>query len=972
MENEENNAENKEEKPSDSAQNFETDDQIFPKLIEEEMKQSYLDYAMSVIIGRALPDVRDGLKPVHRRILFSMNDMNLTHSKPYKKSARIVGECLGKYHPHGDSAVYDAQVRMAQPFSLRYPLIQGQGNFGSIDGDRAAAMRYTEARLEKISQELLTDLDKETVNFVDNFDGSLKEPSVLPSKIPNLLINGSSGIAVGMATNIPPHNVSETCDAVIKLIENPNLTTMEAVSLLPGPDFPTGGYIVGTMGIKNAYATGHGKLKVRAKIEYEEGKTKNKLVIYEIPYMVNKTALIEEIVSGVKNKVVVGISDIRDESDRSGMRIVLMLKKDANKDVTINQLHKHTRLQTTFSINLLALTNGYPKVMPLKETIVKFIEHRIEVIKRRTVYELKKAKEKLHILEGLIIALNNIDKAIAIIKQSSNAAAAREGLMSNFELSEKQSQAILDMKLQKLTSLETEKIRDEHKKLEELIVELESILASDERIMNIIKEDLEEVKNKYSDERRTEILDVEDEDIEYEDLIDKEDVVITISHSGYIKRTSLDLYKEQRRGGKGIIATTTKEEDIVEHLFIANTHDYILFFTDDGKVNWLKVYKIPDSGRYSKGKFIINLLDLPKERKITAYIKIKEFDEDHYLVMGTKNGVVKKTNLIAYSKPRAGGIRAITLDEGDELVNVMITDGEQHIMLVTKFGRAVKFKEQDARPIGRTSRGVRGVNLREGDNVVSMMIAKDDKTVLTITENGYGKRTKVTDYRLINRGGKGVINIICSERNGHVVDAKSVTDDDQIMFISKNGIMIRTPTGGISVIGRNTQGMRLMKMNEGDKVVAAAKVVTTVNDDELSDETEDNNENKDSDDVLDKKVENEVVKKDESGEEAIVPKVEEEETSLKNEDLDTTEKETDDVVEDKPTESQTKTTLDEDADVVETVKEAIVPKVEEDDEDLIDKEEESEKSDGPDEKKIKAAQEQLKSMGIEPTSRKEE
>lgn len=859
MENEENNIKKVPEISTDSEEKIESTDTIFPKLIEEEMKQSYLDYAMSVIIGRALPDVRDGLKPVHRRILFAMNEMNLTFNKPYKKSARIVGEALGKYHPHGDTAVYDAQVRMAQPFSLRYPLIQGQGNFGSIDGDRAAAMRYTEARLAKISQELLLDIDKETVNFVDNFDGSLKEPSVLPSKIPNLLINGSSGIAVGMATNIPPHNISETCNAVIKLIDNPELTTIDVVNLIPGPDFPTGGIIVGKAGIKNAYATGHGKLKVRAKIDYEEGKTKNSLIIYEIPYMVNKTALIEEIVAGVKNKVIIGISDIRDESDRSGMRIVLMLKKDANKDVTLNQLYKHSRLQTTYSINLLALTEGNPKVMPLKETIVKFIQHRIEVIKRRTAYDLKKAQDKLHILEGLIVALNNIDKAIVIIKKSSNAASARGGLMTTFELSEKQSQAILDMKLQKLTSLETEKIREEHKKLEELIIKLKSILASDESVMNIIKNDLNEIKEKYSDPRRTEILDVEDEDIEDEDLIDKEDVVITISHSGYIKRTSLDFYKEQRRGGKGIIAITTKEEDIVEHLFIANTHDYILFFTDDGKVNWLKVYKIPDSGRYSKGKFIINLLDLPKERQITAYVKIKEFDEDHYLIMGTKNGIVKKTNLIAYSKPRAGGIRAITLDDGDELVNVIKTDGEQHIMLATKFGRAVKFKEQDARPIGRTSRGVRGVSLRKGDNVISMMIAKDDKTILTITENGYGKRTRVSDYRLINRGGKGVINIVCSDRNGHVVDAKSVTDDDQIMFISKNGIMIRTPTGGISVIGRNTQGMRLMKLNENDKVVAAAKIITTTENNDDIEKEELNNNDSDKNDNLKKPVEEKIV-----------------------------------------------------------------------------------------------------------------
>jgi len=800
------------------------DEKIEPKLIEDEMKQSYVDYAMSVIIGRALPDVRDGLKPVHRRILFAMNEMGLTHNKPYKKSARIVGETLGKFHPHGDSAVYDALVRMAQPFSLRYTLVMGQGNFGSVDGDNAAAMRYTEAKLAKISQEILADIDKETVNFVDNFDGSLKEPTVLPSKLPNLLINGSAGIAVGMATSIPPHNLSEVCDVVKEVLMDPELTTKEVMDLLPGPDFPTGGTIVGKAGIRSAYATGHGKLKVRAKNLYEE-KKKPTIIITEIPYMVNKSVLIQEIANHVKNKIITGISDIRDESDRDGMRIVIELKRDANKDVVLNQLYKHTRLQTTIGVNLLALTNGKPKVMSLKEIVVNFIEHRKIVILRRTQFELRKAEERAHILKGLIIALDDIDTAIKLIKKSKSAVEARQGLMSHFTLSEIQAQAILDMKLQKLTSLETEKIKEEFKSLLEQIKDLKDILGSEERVKQIINTELDELKQKYTDARKTDILDVEDEDIDIEDLIEEEDVVVTISHSGYIKRTPLDLYKQQKRGGKGIIATTTKEEDIVEHLFIANTHDYILFFTDKGIVHWLKVYKIPEASRYSAGKAIVNLLDIPTENTITAYIKIKDFDDQHYLIMGTKKGIVKKTNLIAYSRPRQGGIIALSLDDDDQLVNVAMTDGEKKILLATRNGIAVKFKEINVRPMGRTARGVKGVNLRKGDRVVAMVIAEESDTLLTITENGYGKRTRIGDYRLINRGGRGVINIICSDRNGKVADVKRVTEEDQILFISRNGIIIRTATKGISLIGRNTQGLRLMRMSEGDKVVAAAKIV---------------------------------------------------------------------------------------------------------------------------------------------------
>jgi len=1245
---------------------------IIPQLIEDEMKQSYVDYSMSVIIGRALPDVRDGLKPVHRRILFAMNEMGITFRKPFRKSARIVGETLGKFHPHGDTAVYDALVRMAQVFSLRYPFIMGQGNFGSIDGDRAAAMRYcitgdsliltnkgiipiktiskkkeskinlkilsnkgkrnkavkffnsgkhnifkistelgynikgsfnhpllcwtfkkgllqtewkllekiqkndvvllnrnhslfatknlntenyipknrrnkqiglpkkmntdlafvlgalvsegsfhqnkilfnnsdmvyynhvkniiyeqfkgvslyerkisgnclelciyhqhvveflknigltsvksdkkeipfsvlrstkkvvvdflkglfegdgsvifkvdkrhkgksieltynskskllikqlkivllnlgivttkpyidkrngcyklivsgfesinvfkkevgflserksdilsnienlnptrmsktdyipyfnkylrnkykisfilknnfdrynkleknykklikiidkkdkklidgilankylfnkvsaikkltkqevysvkvdspchsftangfinhnTEAKLAKISAEMLDDIDKETVNFIDNFDGSMKEPTVLPSKIPNLLINGSTGIAVGMATNIPPHNITEVCDATLTVLKNPEIDSNEVVNLIPGPDFPTGGMILGKNGIRNAYATGHGKIKIRAKTSLEE-KKRTSIIIDEIPYMVNKTLLIEEIARYVRNKVIPGIADIRDESDRDGMRVVLTLKREANPDVVLNQLYKHSRMQTTQGINLLALTNGKPKVMPLKEMLVHFISHRKEVVTRRTTFELKKAEERAHILEGLIIALDEIDKAIALIKKSSSGIEARNTLMSAFGLTEIQSQAILDMKLQRLTSLEQNKIRDEHKTLLELIIDLKDILASNERIIEIIKDEILEIKEKYADERKTKILDVPDEDIDIESLIEEEDVVVTISHSGYIKRTSLNLYREQRRGGKGMIATTTKEEDFVEHLFIANTHDYILFFTDKGIVHWLKVYKIPDAGRYSGGKAIVNLLNSEPQTKITAYIKIREFDDKHYLIMATKGGIVKKTNLMAYSRPRAGGIRAITLGEKDSLINVALTDGEQHVLLATKKGRAVKFKEVDARTIGRTSKGVRGIRLKGGDEVVSMVIPKEDDTLLTITENGYGKRTRAREYRLINRGGVGVINIICSERNGNVVDVKSVDDEDQVMFISKNGIIIRTATKGISVIGRNTQGLRLMRMNDGDRVVTAAKVAISAEEpNERESETEEN------------------------------------------------------------------------------------------------------------------------------------
>ncbi len=799
---------------------------IIPRLIEDEMKSSYLDYAMSVIIGRALPDVRDGLKPVHRRILFAMNEMGMHYNKPFKKSARIVGEVLGKYHPHGDSAVYDALVRMAQSFSLRYPLIDGQGNFGSIDGDNAAAMRYTEARLKKIAQEMLQDIDKETVNFIDNFDGSLKEPTVLPGKLPNLLVNGSSGIAVGMATNVPPHNLKEISDLIIALVDNPELELQDIIGYVKGPDFPTGGIILGNKGIQAAYATGHGKIRLRSKTKTEEKGNKKAIVITEIPYMVNKSMLIEEIAKLVKEKIIEGISDIRDESDKTGIRVVLELKKDANKDIITNQLFKHTRAETTFSINLLALNENKPELMSLKAMALCFIKHRKEVIRRKTEFELRKAKERAHILEGLKIALENIDEAVRIIKGSGSVNEAKSRLAERFGLTEKQSQAILDMKLQKLTSLETEKIIKEHAELLEKIKSLQEILASDEKIKSIIKDEAAELKDSYGDERKTEIVEWdEDYSFDMEDLIKPEEVVVTITKAGYIKRTPLDLYKTQKRGGKGIIAATTKEEDIVEHLFVANTHDYILLFTDNGKVYWLKVYRIPEAGRYASGKAIVNLLEIEKERKITAFIKVKEFDDKHYLFMATEKGIVKKTGLKAFSRPRVTGIKAIGLAENDKLINVVMTDGDKQLLLATENGSAVKFHESCVRPMGRPASGVRGIKLRQNDKVIGMVIASDNKTLFTITENGYGKRTKISDYRRINRGGYGVRNIICSERNGKVVGIKSVTEDDQLMLISKNGIIIRIPAEGISVIGRNTQGVRVMRLSQGDKVVSIAKVI---------------------------------------------------------------------------------------------------------------------------------------------------
>lgn len=800
------------------------EEKIVKKVIEQEMKQSYLDYAMSVIVGRALPDVRDGLKPVHRRVLYAMHQMGMFHNRPFKKSARIVGEVLGKYHPHGDTAVYDTLVRMAQDFSLRYPLIQGQGNFGSIDGDSAAAMRYTEARLSKIASEMLQDMEKETVKFVPNFDTSLQEPSVLPAKLPNLLLNGTSGIAVGMATNIPPHNILEIVEAIVAQIDDPEIQFTELLKIVKGPDFPTGALIIGKSGIKQAYTKGQGHIKLRALIEFEEKPGRDVIIVRAIPYQVNKSQLIEQIADCVRGKRIRGVSDIRDESDRDGMRIVIELKKDANKDVVVNQLYKHTRMQTTFGVNMLALVDNQPKVLNLKQIIQHYIDHRIVIVTKRIQFDLKKAEQRAHILEGLLIALKKIDAVIALIKKSKSVEIAMQGLQKGYKLSGMQAKAILEMRLQRLTALEQQKIQDEHKELIKLVAELKSILASGKRILKIIKDELLELGKTYGDERRTEIIEEEESDIEIEDLIKEEDMVITVTNSGYIKRTQPGLYRQQRRGGKGIIATKTKEEDFVEHLFVASTHSYILIFTSRGKVYWLKVYQLPEATRASKGKPIVNLINIAKDETITAMIPVRQFNDKHFLVAATKKGTLKKTNLSAYSRPRKGGIIAIKLDQDDLLVDVVLTDGNKNLIIATKKGMAVRFREKDARAIGRSARGVKGITLRKGDAVIGMVISDESKTLLTVTENGYGKRSKISDYRLIKRGGRGVINIKCSARNGDVVEIKSVADNDELMFISKAGILIRMLANGISVISRNTQGVRLMNLNTGDKVMSAAKV----------------------------------------------------------------------------------------------------------------------------------------------------
>ncbi|PWB50654.1 MAG: DNA gyrase subunit A [Candidatus Methanoperedenaceae archaeon] len=961
-------------------------EKVTPVNIEDEMKRSYIDYAMSVIVGRALPDVRDGLKPVHRRILYAMNEQGMTHDKPYKKSARIVGDVLGKYHPHGDIAVYDSLVRMVQEFSLRYPLIDGQGNFGcftgdtriklldgteksfeelaslnpdeifyvysvdenghivvgegknaritrrhselleltidngekirctpdhrfmlrdgtykeaqdlttddslmpayfdtapikeglndylrvlqpdsgeydfvynhkiiskqllkervdtydisvdrhhnfllacgvfvhnSIDGDSAAAMRYTEVRLGKIADEILGDIDKETVDFVPNYDDSLKEPSVLPCKLPNLLINGSTGIAVGMATNMPPHNLGEVIDGITMVIDKPDVDTRELNSIIKGPDFPTAGFIYGRQGIIDAYTTGRGSVKMRARAIIEEVKNKETIIVNEIPYQVNKAKLIEDIAGLVRDKKIAGITDLRDESDKDGIRIVIEISRQSQANIILNQLYSHTQLETTFGVINLALVDGRPMVLPLKELIVQYISHRKQVIIRRSQFELKKAQARAHILEGLIIALDHIDEVIKLIRASKTPDEARDGLVAKFSLSVEQAKAILDMRLQRLTGLEREKIDTEYGELQKTINWLKELLASEIKILALIKEELADIKARFANKRRTEIIESTG-DLVTEDLIPKEDDVITITNSGYIKRIAVDSYKQQRRGGKGVIGMETKEEDFVSDLFIGNTHDYLLFFTDKGKVYWLKVYGIPEAGRQARGTAIVNLLQLEKDEKINAYIPISRFDEKHYLLMVTKKGTAKKTQLTDFSNPRKTGIIAISLDEGDKLVSVKLTDGSKEAVIGTKHGKAIRFNETDVRDMGRSAYGVRGIRLVGEDEVVSMAVVEEGATLLTVTENGFGKRTVFDEYRTSNRGGQGVITIDVNVRNGNVVDIRTVQEDDEIMVTTSNGIIIRVPASGIRVQGRNTQGVKIMNVGEKDKVVGVA------------------------------------------------------------------------------------------------------------------------------------------------------
>ncbi|MCK4637611.1 MAG: DNA gyrase subunit A, partial [Methanomicrobia archaeon] len=768
------------------------------------------------IVDRALPDIRDGLKPVHRRILYAMHTMGMFHNRPYKKSARVVGEVLGKYHPHGDVAVYDSIVRMVQSFSLRYPLIDGQGNFGSVDGDSAAAMRYTEVRLAKIAEEVLTDIDKDTVDFKPNFDNTLKEPEVLPAKLPNLLINGSSGIAVGMATNIPPHNIKEVVDAIIEVIDKPDTEIEDLMQIINGPDFPTGGIIYGRGGVVNAYKTGRGRVVIRAKVSIETDK-KNNIIIEELPYQVNKARLIENIVELVKLKKIEGISDIRDESDKRGIRVFIKLKTDTNPNMVLNQLYAHTNLQTTFGVIMLALVDGVPKVLSLQEMINEYVNYREDVVIRRTKYELTQAEKRAHILEGFVTALDNIDEVIQIIKKSENVETAKKRLMERFEFTEIQSDAILKMQLQRLTNLEREKIKKELIDLKEVILKLKDILASRDKILQIIKEELLEIKEKYGDERRTEIM-YNTEEIEEEDLIPEENVAVTLSNLGYIKKINVDEYRLQRRGGKGVIGMGTKEEDFTKAVFTCSTHDYILFFTNRGKVYWLKAYRIPTAGRTAKGRAIINLIQMERDEKISAAIPLSNFEG--YLFMATKNGTVKKTKLKDYSKPRKTGIIAIDLRKEDELVNVVLTDGDKDIILSTKRGKCVKFSERDVRPTGRNTMGVRGIRL-QNDTVVSLDIAEKGKTLFTITEEGYGKRTRVEEYPTHRRGGKGVINIRL--KRGDVVSSKCMDEDDEILVITEKGIMIRIKAEGVSIIGRSTQGVRIIRVKD-DSVVDIAKI----------------------------------------------------------------------------------------------------------------------------------------------------
>src|SRR3989441_2838869 len=801
-----------------------TRDKEVPIYIEDEMRNSYIDYSMSVIVSRALPDVRDGLKPVHRRVLVAMRELNLLHDRPFRKSAKITGDVTGNYHPHGTAAVYETMVRMAQIFSMRYPLVDGQGNFGSVDGDAPAAERYTEARLTELAEEMLRDIERDTVNMRPNYDESREEPVVLPSAVPNLLVNGSAGIAVGMATNVPPHNLREIVDAIHYVIDHPECEVDELLTIVTGPDFPTGGIIYGRQGILDCYRTGRGHITVRSRTEVEEiRKDRQAIIVSEIPYMVSKAALLEKIADLVKDGPLDGISDLRDESDRDGMRIVIELKRDAQPKVVLNQLFKHTQMQTTFGANMLALVGNRPLTLTLKEMIEHYVAHRRDVVVRRTRFDLAEAEKRAHILEGLKIALDHIDEIVALIRAAADVEAARTGLMSRFGLSEIQANAILEMRLSRLTGLERKKVEDEYLQVIQLIERLKAILESPAKVLQIIKDELKEVRERFGDERRTEIVTGTGE-FEAEDLIAEEDMVITISHAGYIKRLPVTTYRSQRRGGRGVTGAGTREEDFIEHLFIASTHSYILVFTDRGRVYWVKVHEVPQGGRTAKGKAIVNLVEMSQQERVASVLPVKEFDDTRYIMMCTRNGIAKKTPLSSYSNPRRGGIVAIGVDADDSLIDAVLTDGTQDIVLQKRNGKAIRFNEQDVRPMGRTAYGVRGVTLEEDDAVVGMIAVKREAALLVATENGYGKRSPISDYRITGRGGKGIISIQATERNGRVVAALEVIPTDQVMLITRGGIVIRTKVSEISEIGRNTQGVRLINLEEGDQLIDVARV----------------------------------------------------------------------------------------------------------------------------------------------------
>lgn len=791
--------------------------------LEEEMKHSYIDYAMSVIVGRALPDVRDGLKPVHRRILYAMNELGLAAEKSYRKSARIVGDVLGKYHPHGEAAVYDSMVRMAQDFSMRYPLVDGHGNFGSIDNDPPAAMRYTEARLSRLAMEMLTDIDKETVDFIPNFDETLKEPVVLPSRFPNLLVNGSAGIAVGMATNIPPHNLKETIDAAIKIMDDPDISVDELMRTLKGPDFPTGGIIMGRDGIKQAYNTGRGRIKVRGKTSIEPlPGGRSRIIVSEIPYQVTKSDLVIQIANLVKDKRIDGIADIRDESDKEGMRIAIDLKRDVNPNVVLNLLYKHTRLEDTFGIIMLALVDNQPRVLNIKQMFYYYIDHQKDVIVRRSRYDLEKAEARAHILEGLRIALDHIDAIVALIRSSKTDQIAKEALMFQFNLSDKQAQAILDMRLRRLTGLERDKIEEEYTQLVSTIEYLRRVLTDEGMVYKIIKDELKAIRNKYGDDRRTQISSKADE-MEIEDLIQDEDVAITLTHFGYIKRLPLDTYKSQRRGGKGITGMQTRDEDFVEHIFVTSTHSHMLFFTNKGKVYMMRAYDVPEAGRQAKGTAIINLLNLSVGEKVSAVIPIRRIDDEKYLIMATREGYIKKTSIEEYDNIHKNGLMAIGLGEGDELIGVELTNGNNEVIISTKEGMAIRFPEEDVRPMGRTAHGVKAITLNSGDKVIDMELVDESADLLMVSENGYGKRTPLKEYRSQSRGGKGIITMKITDKTGPLAAIKVVHEDDEIMMITSDGIIIRLGVKGIPLQGRNTQGVTLMKVENGQRIVSLAK-----------------------------------------------------------------------------------------------------------------------------------------------------